>query len=32
MSVRTIRLDNDTDNVLAQLVRATGRSISALFK
>lgn len=32
MSVRTVRLDNDTENILEQLVRATGLSISAVFK
>lgn len=32
MSVRTVRLDNDTENVLEQLVQATGLSISGVFK
>ncbi len=32
MSVRTVHLDNDTENILQQLVRATGLSISAVFK
>lgn len=32
MSVRTVRLDNDTENTLQQLVQATGLSISAVFK
>ena len=32
MSVRTVRLDNDSENILQQLVQATGLSISAVFK
>lgn len=32
MSVRTVRLDNETENVLQQLVKATGLSISGVFK
>jgi len=32
MSVRTVRLDNDSEMLLEQLIRATGLSISAVFK
>jgi hypothetical protein len=32
MSSRTVRLDDDTEEVLEQLVRGTGLSISAVFK
>jgi len=32
MAVRTVRLDDDTERVLEQLVEGTGMSISALLK
>ncbi len=32
MASRTVRLDEDTEEVLEQLVRGTGLSISAVFK
>lgn len=32
MSSRTVRLDQDTEEILEQLVRGTGLSISAVFK
>lgn len=32
MASRTVRLDDDTEKVLAQLVKRTGLSISAVFK
>jgi Ribbon-helix-helix protein, copG family len=32
MAVRTVRLDDDTEKVLEQLVEGTGLSISALLK
>ena len=32
MSIRTVRLDNDSETLLDQLVQATGLSISAVFK
>jgi len=32
MSVRTVRLDNDSERLLEQLIQATGLSISAVFK
>jgi hypothetical protein len=32
MAVRTVRLDDDTEKILEQLVEGTGMSISALLK
>ena len=32
MSVRTVRLDEDSEALLEQLIQATGLSISAVFK
>ena len=32
MGLRTVRLDDDTEEVLEQLVKRTGLSISAVFK
>ena len=32
MGTRTVRLDEDTEEVLEQLVKGTGLSISAVFK
>ena len=32
MAIRTVRLDQETEKVLAQIVRATGLSVSAAMK
>ncbi|HEY0783046.1 MAG TPA: ribbon-helix-helix protein, CopG family [Thermoanaerobaculia bacterium] len=32
MAVRTVRLDDDSEQILSELARSTGLSISALFK
>lgn len=32
MALRTVRLDEDTERILEQLVEGTGESISAVFK